>query len=349
MAEKLGSIAKLLGIELTGNPDIEISGVATLIKAGKGDLTFYHNPKYAHELEQTKASAVIVPTDHPQLPDGVAALVTRDPYVAFAKAVALLVPAQKYPAGVHPLAFVAPSAKVAPTASLGPFVCVMDDATVGEGTTMLPYSTLGRGASLGRDCLLYPHVTIYHDCHIGDRAIIHAGTVIGSDGFGFAPSAQGITKFPQVGRVIVGNDVEMGANCSIDRGALDDTVLADGVKLDNQVHLAHNVHIGKNTMIAAQTGISGSTEIGEWCVFGGQVGLVGHLTVGDRVMFGAQSGVTKDCPADTLYFGTPAHELAEEKRRIAYIGRLEDMFKRIKELERKLAELTKKDDEQGGI
>jgi UDP-3-O-[3-hydroxymyristoyl] glucosamine N-acyltransferase len=349
MAEKLGRIAELLGLELTGDPAIEISGVATLMRAGKGDLSFYHNPKYAHELGQTKATAVIVPADHPPLPDGVAALVAHDPYVAFAKAVALLVPTQKYPAGIHPLAYVAPSAKVAPTASLAPFTCVMEDAVVGENTTMLPYSIVGRGARVGRDCLLHPHVTIYHDCHIGDRAIIHAGTVIGSDGFGFAPSAQGITKFPQVGRVIVGNDVEMGANCSIDRGALDDTVLADGVKLDNQVHLAHNVKVGKNTMIAAQTGISGSTEIGEWCVFGGQVGLVGHLSVGDRVMFGAQSGVTKDCPAGTLYFGTPAHELAEEKRRIAYIGRLEDMFKRIKELERKLAILTKEGDEQGRI
>jgi UDP-3-O-[3-hydroxymyristoyl] glucosamine N-acyltransferase len=349
MVDKLGKIAGLLGAELVGDAEKEISGVATLTMAGTDDLSFFHNPKYAHELTATKAGAVIVPPDHPPLPQGVAALVARDPYTAMAKAVALLVPPQKHPAGVHPLAYVAPGAQVAPSASLAPFACVLEDAVVGENTVLLPFSIVGRDASVGRDCLIYPHVTIYHDCHLGDRVIVHAGAVIGSDGFGFAPSPQGIVKFPQVGRVIIGNDVEIGANCTIDRGALGDTVLADGVKLDNLVHLAHNVKVGKNTMIAAQTGISGSTEIGKWCLFGGQVGLVGHLSVGDKVMFGAQSGVTKDCPTGTTYFGTPAHEIHAEKRRQAYVSRLEELFKRVKELERKLEELSGKDDEQGGI
>ena len=341
MPEKLGKLAELLGAELVGDPEIEITGVATLTLAGKHDLSFFHNPKYHHELEKTHAGAVIVPSDHPPLPPQSAALITKDPYLAMARAVTLLVPSQKHPPGVSSLAYVAPNAKVSPQAHLAPFTCVMEEAEIGPDSVLLPFAYIGRKTMVGADCLLYPHCAILDDCIIGDRAIIHAGAVIGSDGFGFAPSPQGCVKFPQVGKVIIGNDVELGANVTIDRGALGDTIVGNGVKLDNLVHLAHNVKVGDNTLIAAQTGIAGSTEIGEWCLFGGQVGLVGHLTIGKHVMFGAQSGVTKNCHENTVIFGTPAHDLHEEKRRQAHIGRLEELFKRVKELERKIEELSK--------
>lgn len=337
----LAELANLLGAQLEGDGERLISGVNTLVKSGPGDLSFFHNEKYAHELAVTHAGAVLVSSKHPPIAEGCAALISANPYLAMAKAVNVLCPPRVHKPGIHPLAFVDETAQVATSASVAPFACIMAGAKVGENSVLLPFSYVGFEALVGKECLLHPSSIVLDGCTLGDRVILNAGAVLGSDGFGFAPGPNGYTKFPQVGSVEIGNDVELGANVTIDRGALGDTEVAEGVKLDNMVHLAHNVKVGKHTIMAAQTGISGSTEIGEWCIFGGQVGVVGHLHIANRVLFGAQSGVTKNGEEGKTYFGYPAREIHEEKRILAYLTRLEELFKRVKELEKQVEDLGK--------
>jgi len=268
-----------------------------------------------------------------------------DPYLAFLKVLKRLTPAlDAFPTGVHPTAVVSPAAKIGKNVDLGACVVVGDGAIIGDGTRIAEGCVVGRQAEIGRECLFYPNVTLYHQCRIGNRVTIHSGTVIGSDGFGFAPKPDGTyEKIPQLGIVVVGDDVEIGSNCSIDRATMGETRIERGVKLDNLIQVAHNVVIGENTVIAALSGISGSTKIGKNVMVGGQVGFAGHLEVADKTIIYAQSGIPKSIkePGKT-FFGTPIKERSKAMRIEAVIRSLPELALEVRELRQKVDSLLKK-------
>ncbi len=338
---RLSEIARLTGAQLSGHAEGEITGVAPIEQAKPGDLTFLANPRYARFVENTRATAIFVPPGQWKSP---AVLLTVDnPYFAFTQVLQKLFPlALSQPEGVHPTAVLGENVCLGERVSIGAFVVVEDHVTLGEGTTLFPHCFVGRQSQIGRACTIYPNVSIREKTRIGDRVIIHSGTVIGSDGFGFAPKEGVYHKIPQIGVVVIEDDVEIGANCAIDRAALGETRIGRGTKLDNLIQVAHNVQIGENTVIAAQTGISGSTKIGRQVVIGGQVGFVGHITVGDKAMFGAQAGVTKSVPQGVVFSGYPAREHKHQLRIEASLQKLPDALKHLRELEKRLAELEKK-------
>ena len=288
----LREIAALLGGEVLGEAGAPLTGVATLDSAGPTQIAFLANLKYRAQLAGTRAGAVILGPDDreaTQLPR----IVTDNPYAYYARTVALFNPAPAVKAGRHPTAQVDPEAIVAGSAEIGPFAVVGHGARIGERTSIGAGSVVGSNVRIGDDSRLYPRVTIYHDCTVGDRAILHSGVVIGADGFGMAPDQGRWVKIPQVGAVRIGDDVEIGANTTIDRGALDDTVVGDGCKLDNQIQVGHNCVIGEHTVIAGCVGIAGSVRIGKRCRIGGKAGITGHLEIADNVTVSAMTLVTR--------------------------------------------------------
>ncbi len=344
----VSEIAAWLNGEVVGNGTIEISRVAKIEEAGPNDLTFLANPKYEKHLTLTKASAILVSRKFDQgklAGRGLTLVRVDDPYLSFLKVVKRLMPAlDAFPTGVHPTAVVSPTAKIGNNVDLGAFVVLGDGAIIGDGTRIADGCVVGKQAEIGKACQLYPNVTLYHQCRVGNRVTIHAGTVIGSDGFGFAPKPDGTyEKIPQLGIVVIGDDVEIGSNCSIDRATVGETRIERGVKLDNLIQVAHNVIIGENTVIAAQTGISGSTKIGRNVMVAGQVGFAGHLEVADKTVFFAQSGIPKSItePGKT-FFGTPVKERAKAMRIEAVIRSLPELALEVRELRQRVDELLKK-------
>jgi len=332
----LAELAREVGAELKGPGECGIDGIATLTAAGPGEISFLANPRYRKFLGRTRASGVILkPEDLPLCT--VSALVTDNPYLAYARIAGMLFPEPPVKAGRHRTAVVASSARVSDSAWIGPGSIIGDDVVIGSGVCVGPACVIENGCSVGAGSRLVARVTLCHGTVIGERAIVHPGAVIGSDGFGLA-SDEGIwVKVPQLGKVRVGNDVEIGANTTIDRGALGDTVIHDGVKLDNQIQIAHNVEIGEHTAIAACVGVSGSTRIGRHCTLGGGVGLAGHLEFADNVHFTGQSLVTRSFLKPGYYSGNlPAAPNREWKRSIARFRRIDEMWQRIKELERRV-------------
>ncbi|MCP4229031.1 MAG: UDP-3-O-(3-hydroxymyristoyl)glucosamine N-acyltransferase [bacterium] len=334
---KLDELADLLNAGLDGDGEVVVRGVNGINEAGPDDLTFVHNPKYAGAIATTRAAAIIL--DEETDSAGKPALRTDQPYLAFATALKVFAPDQNLPKTVSEQASVSPEAELGEGVGVGPFAVIEKGAIIGARTTVGAGSYIGTGVTVGDDCVIYPNVTVREYCSLGDRVILQPGVVVGGDGFGFAPTPDGIHKVPQIGAVTIADDVEIQANACIDRGTVIDTVIEQSVKVDNLVQLAHNVRIGENTMIASQTGIAGSTVIGKRCIFGGQVGLVGHINVDDDVTFGAQAGVIKDMKGPEVYWGTPARPLKKIKRTEAYVNQLEKLVKRVKELEKKVAEL----------
>jgi UDP-3-O-[3-hydroxymyristoyl] glucosamine N-acyltransferase len=341
---KLRDIGTLLNAEIEGSGDIEIARVAKIDEAGQGDITFLANPKYAKYLGSTKASAVIVSRTLTVAPgERLPALVrVDDPYVAFLRVLVTFSPPESpFPAGIHPTAVIAPSATIGKNARIGAHVVIGervrlgDDAVIGHGVV------LGDGVEVGPGSLLYANVTVREGCRIGARVIIHSGTVIGSDGFGFAPKKDGTyEKIPQLGIVVIEDDVELGANCAVDRATLGETRICKGTKLDNLIQVAHNVVIGENTVIAAQAGISGSTRIGANCMIGGQVGFAGHIEIADRTKFGAQSGVHHSVTEQGGgFFGSPALPQREGFRVSAAMTHLPDLLATVRELKAKVERL----------
>ncbi|MBL0143118.1 MAG: UDP-3-O-(3-hydroxymyristoyl)glucosamine N-acyltransferase [Betaproteobacteria bacterium] len=320
----LQEIARRLGGEVAGDAAIEISGVATLDEAGPGEITFLANPRYRSKLAATRAAAVILaPRDSGAT--AVARIVSDNPYAYYARTVALFHPPKAAVPGVHPSAAIHPSARVATSAEIGPFAVVAAGARVGERARIGAGSVVGEGSAVGDESILYPRVTIYDGCVVGNRCILHSGAVIGSDGFGMAPDRGVWVKIPQVGRAVLGDDVEVGANTTIDRGALGDTVVEEGVKIDNQVQVAHNCRIGAHTVIAGCVGISGSTVIGRHCVIGGGAGFVGHLTITDGVTVTGMTFVTKSIKQAGVYSsGVPMMPHADWLRNTAQLRRLHD-------------------------
>ena len=331
----LGEIVKQLGGQLRGDPAIVVHGLAPLDEATAGQISFLANPKYRRQLDSTLASAVIVAADASCVP-GRAYIITDDPYLYFARVARLLNPAPVPRPGIHADASVAPpipaSVEVAAGAIIEAGVEIGEDAVIGPGCVV------GSGARIGQRTRLAANAVIYPDVWIGDDCMIHSGVVIGADGFGFARTAAGAwVKIPQTGRVIIGNDVEIGANTTIDRGAIDDTVIGDGVKLDNQIQIGHNVRIGENTAVAGCVGIAGSTRIGRRCMIGGQAGIIGHLSIADDVVISAGTLVTKSIRQPGVYTANlPQQTHAEWVRNFSHLRHLNNMAARIRELEHRL-------------
>jgi len=317
----LGELAVRFGLELRGSPDVRVSHVATLAQATPGSLSFLANPRYRRNLRDTRASAVVVaPEEAHGCP--VAALLTPNPYLAYARIAALFHPPAQPAPGVHPSAVVAGSARVAASAAVGPLAVIEEEVEIGERAGIGPGCIVQRGARVGADTRLVAGVKLYPGVRIGARCLLHAGAVIGADGFGFASDRGSWVKVPQVGSVRVGDDVEIGANTTIDRGAIGDTVVEHGAKLDNQIQVGHNVTIGAHTAIAACTGISGSTSIGERCLIGGAVGFAGHLTIADDVVITGYSLVSASIrEAGSYSSGMPTVPTRAWRRMVAHLRR----------------------------
>jgi UDP-3-O-[3-hydroxymyristoyl] glucosamine N-acyltransferase len=336
MGLALGELAGRIGGELRGNPDCMVSSVASLQHAGEGSISFLANRAYRKFLSDTRASAVILEAVFAgECPT--ATITVADPYVAYARAAALLSspPAPRH--GVHPSAVIAEGCEIAPSAWVGPHCIVEEGAVIAAGVQLAGGCFIGRGSRIGADCVFQAGVVVCHGVTIGQRAVLHPGVVIGSDGFGLAHEHGCWLKVPQLGGVCIGSDVEVGASSTIDRGALDDTIIADGVKLDNQVHIAHNVQVGAHTAIAACVGISGSARIGSHCRIGGGAGILGHLELTDHVVVTAMTLVTKSISRPGVYSsGVPAQENAAWNRNAARLRRLDKLARKTRMRARKL-------------
>ncbi len=332
---QLGEIAAALGAELQGDPQTVITGIATLQAAVPGQISFLANPSYARYLADTRASAVILsPGLTDQSPTNV--LLLDNPYLGYARLSHWFDPAPSPSAGCHPSAVIDPSANIAESASIGPLAVIEAGVHVGDNVMIGPGCVVGARCQLGAGTRLQARVTLAHDVVMGERCHILSGSVIGSDGFGFANESGVWHRIAQVGRVVLGNDVEVGANTTIDRGALDDTVIGNGVKLDNLIQIAHNVSIGDHTAMAAFVGIAGSTKVGRHCVFGGASGVAGHVTIGDQVHLTGMTMVTTDIRESGIYSsGTGVDTNRQWRKNAVRFRQLDAMARRLKELEKK--------------
>jgi len=342
---RLQEIALLLKAELVGDGNQEISRVAKIEEAGKGDISFLANPKYARFLSTTQASAVIVGRSVAPPGKGPALLRVDDPYAAFVKTVASFHPlSPPVPPGIHASAVVDPTATVGRDVRIGPCAVIGANARVGERTMIGPTTVVGEGVEVGEDCVLHSHVTIREGCRVGNRVILQPGVVIGGDGFGFAPQPDGtFEKIPQIGIVVLEDDVEIGANTTVDRATLGETRIKKGVKLDNLVMVAHNVVVGENTVSAAQAGISGSTKLGRNVMIGGQVGFTGHLEIADGTKIGAQSGVHRSITQpNTIIFGSPALPQKEAFRIQGAAVQLPELVQTVRDLKAEVEQLKAK-------
>lgn len=334
MSISLGELAVQFGIELVGNPSAKISRVATLASAGQECLSFFANKAYREQLRHTNAAAVILHSDDVE-DCPVNALLADDPYLAYARIADALYPFADLVPGVHEAAVISPSAKIADTAQVSANVYVDHDSVIGEGVFIGPGVVVGPRCTVGAGSWLLANVTLVQDSVLGERCIVHPGAVIGSDGFGNARSADGWVKVPQLGGVRIGDDVEIGANTTIDRGSLGDTIIGNGVRLDNLIQIAHNVQIGEHTAMAAFVGISGSTTIGKRCMLAGRVGIVGHVTICDDVVVGGGTMVSKNIREPGLYTASfPAEKDSDWKRQVARFRRMGDIVRRVGKLEK---------------
>ena len=336
----LGEIAVRFGCELDGDPDTRVTGVATLQDARTGQLSFFANAAYRRQLETTAASAVILAPDAAgDCP--VARLVHPNPYATYARAAALLHPQPAYPPGIHSSAVIDPSAEIAGDASIGAHVTIEAGVQIGAGARIGPGSVLMQGSRVGALTVLTARVTLCHGVQVGARCLLHPGVVLGADGFGIAQDAGRWVKVPQVGSLEVGDDVEIGANTTIDRGAIGDTVIEEGVKLDNQIQVGHNVRIGAHTAVAAMVGIAGSTRIGRHCMIAGQAGIGGHLEICDRVVLMGRAMVTNSIREPGMYAsGIPVEEAGQWRRGVARYRQLGKMSERLRRLEQSVDRIT---------
>ncbi len=338
-SKTLGELAKYVGGRAVGGCDIVIRSAATLEQAGEGDISFLANRKYENQLATTKASVVVVSKE---IESPAALLIVDDPYFAFREIVVLLYGHRK-----HKKTGASEKTSIAKTASLGKdcqihnFVTINDNATIGEKCVFYPGVFIGENTTIGDDCILYPNVVIYDGCVVGNRVTIHANSTIGEDGFGFATHKGEHHKIPHIGRVLIEDDVDIGACCAIERGTLDNTVIGKGSKLGDLVKIGHGVKIGPYSLLVAQVGIAGSTTVGHHCAIGGQVGVVGHITIGNMVKIAAQSGVINDVEEGKEIAGTPAIDANTAKRAYSLIEYLPEIRKNIRTVEKHLSKLEK--------
>lgn len=338
MEKTLKELVNLVGGACQGPEDLKIRGLAAIHQAGPEEITFVARAKFAREIDASRAAAFIVSPDLGAVPRPL--IITSNPYLAYAKIAAVFAPPPRRWPGVSNQAYMGTNCLIGEGVSIAPFVWIGDDVSLGDRVTLYPGVVLGHGVTIGADTGLYANVTVNDGCSLGNRVIIHSGTVIGADGFGFAPDEAAFYKIPQLGSVVIEDDVEIGANCTIDRGALGDTRICRGVKIDNLVMVAHNVVIGENSIIVAQVGISGSTQIGRNVMLAGQVGLVGHITIGDGVQIGAQSGIPNSVAAGQVIMGSPPLPINDYRRMKAVQKKLPELYDRLKALEKQVAALS---------
>jgi UDP-3-O-[3-hydroxymyristoyl] glucosamine N-acyltransferase len=322
-----------------------VSGVATLEEAGPQEVSFLANPKYEKMLATTQAGAVVVRTGQ-QPPRPMNLLQVKDPYAAITQLIVKLHGFRRHtPMGVSKMASVSPSARIGRNASIWPFATVADNVVLGDDVTIYPGCFIADGCTLGNNVVLMPNVVLYEQVVLGDRVTIHAGTVIGEDGLGFAPVGQKWEKIPQVGTVQIGDDVEIGSNCSIDRATLGRTIIARGTKFSNLIAIGHGCRIGENCLLVAQVGVAGSVTVGNHVTMAGQVGVVGHISVGDNATLAAKAGVTHDVPPGETYLGAPAASIKQKKREFASLTKLPEMRQRIRKLEAMIERLQREVDD----
>lgn len=333
-------IATFIQGEIIGDENATVHTFAKIEEGIPGAISFLSNPKYTPYIYNTQSSIVLVNKDFTPEQEIKATLIKVDnAYESLAKLLNLYEMSKPKKTGIDSLAFVAETAKIGKDAYIAPFACIGDHAEVGDNTVVHPHVTIGAGAKVGNNCIIYANATVYHDCRIGNHCILHSGCVIGADGFGFAPTPQGYEKIPQIGIVILEDNVEIGANTCVDRATMGATVIHSGVKLDNLIQIAHNDEIGSHTVMAAQAGIAGSTKVGEWCMFGGQVGIAGHSKIGDKVNLGAQSGVPGNIKAGSQLIGTPPMELKQYFKTSIARKSLPEMQIELRNLRKEIEEL----------
>lgn len=335
-------IAQFLQGEIVGDENACVHTFAKIEEGTPGALSFLSNPKYTHYLYDTQSSIVLVNKDFvPEKEIHTTLIKVDNAYESLAKLLMLYEQSKPKKQGIDPLASIAPTAKIGENVYIGPFAVIGEHVEIGDNTQIYPHVCIGDGAKIGDNCTLYFSANVYHDCKIGNRVTLHAGVVIGADGFGFAPTPHGYDKIPQIGIVIIEDDVEIGANTCIDRATMGATIIHKGVKLDNLIQIAHNDEIGSHTVMAAQVGIAGSAKIGEWCMFGGQVGVGGHIHVGNHVELGAQTGAPFDIEDNKQLIGAPPVEKRTFFRNVALTQRLPEMYKELGALRKELEELKK--------
>ena len=335
-------IAQFVQGVIEGDEDATVNTFAKIEDGKPGAISFLSNPKYTHFIYDTESSIVLVDKSvELEKPTKATLIKVDNAYECVAKLLQLYESMKPKKTGIDSLAFISPSAKIGENVYIGAFAYIGDNVVIGDGCQIYPNVVICENAKVGNDCLFYPNVTIYHDCHVGNRVTLHAGSVVGSDGFGFAPSENGYDKIPQIGIVTIEDDVEIGANTCIDRSTMGSTYVRKGVKLDNLVQIAHNTDIGANTVMSAQVGIAGSTKVGQWCMFGGQVGIAGHITIGNKVFLGAQSGVPSSLKDNQTLIGTPPMEKLPYFKSQAIFQKLPDLYKQIQKLQKEVDELKK--------
>lgn len=343
MKIKIRDIASLIGGSIFGDDNLEIQRLSKIEEASDGELTFLYLPAYEKYFSSTQASAIIVKPGFNKTRNNITYIECPDPNKAFAKILIHYFTPDFLLEGIDSTAFVHPSAKIGRNVAIGKNVVICADCKIGDNTKIFHNSVLLQNVSIGSDSVIFQNVSIREQCKIGNKVIIHAGAVIGSDGFGYITDEKGVyNKIPQIGNVILEDDVEIGANVTIDRAALGSTILKRGVKIDNLVQIAHNVVVGEDTVMSAQTGISGSAKIGKHCIFAGQVGVVGHIEIGDNVIVIAQSGVSKSITKPGMYFGSPTKEFGHAKRIEAHLRNLPEYVEKIKMLEKEIFILKEK-------
>lgn len=336
-------IAAYVNGEIVGNENAEIYTFAKIEEGVKGALSFMANPKYIEHIYTTQSSVVLVNRDFVPDKDITTTLIKVDnAYESLAKLMTLYEASKPQKKGISSLASVASSAKIGDNCYIAPFAVIGEGCVIGNNCCIHDSVSIGDGVKVGNDCILYAHSTIYHDCRIGNSCILHSGCVIGADGFGFAPTADGYEKIPQMGIVVLEDNVEIGANTCVDRATMGTTTIHSGVKLDNLIQIAHNCEIGSHSVMAAQSAVAGTTKMGEWCICGGQAGISGHSTIGDHATVGPQCGTIGNIKSNAKMLGTPAMDAKEYMKCAAYLKRLPDMAKTIKELTKEIETLKNK-------
>ena len=337
-------IAELIQGRIEGDENAVVNTFAKIEEGKKGAISFLSNPKYTHYVYDTESSVVLIDEEvELEKPTNATLIRVKNAYDCVAKLLQMYDAMKPKKSGIDPLAFISPKAKVGENCYIGAFAYIGDGVEIGDGCQIYPHAVIYDNAKVGNNCIIYPNVSIYHDCRLGNNVTIHSGSVIGADGFGFAPTPDGFDKIPQIGIVTIEDNVEIGANTCIDRSTMGSTYIRKGAKLDNLIQVAHNVEVGQNTVMAAQVGIAGSTKVGNWCMFGGQVGIAGHLNIADGTQVGAQAGITNSIKkAEAPILGSPAIDAKAYMKSYAVFRRLPDIYQQLSALKKEVEQLKSK-------
>ncbi len=337
-------IAELIQGRIEGDENATVNTFAKIEEGKKGAISFLSNPKYTHFIYNTESTIVLI-DENVELEQPTKATLIRvtNAYECVAKLLQMYDAMKPKKTGIDSLAFISPKAKIGNNCYIGAFAYIGDGVEIGDNCQIYPHAVIYDNAKLGNNCLIYPNVSIYHDCHLGNNVTIHSGSVIGADGFGFAPTPDGFDKIPQIGIVTIEDNVEIGANTCIDRSTMGSTYIRKGAKLDNLIQIAHNAEVGENTVMAAQVGVAGSTKVGKWCMFGGQVGMAGHISIADGTQVGAQAGITNTVKkADAPIIGSPAIDAKAYMKAYAVYRRLPEMYQELNALKKEIEQLKSK-------